>query len=117
MRAFVQRDVLLMSLGFLHRTLSASANEEVEYSLERLLWIIVRKIVTACSQFAHNVLQFGCLWRIVEELLVLSSLPFRKTSRIANVQLPISAKRLATFNSAKAPVGDVWRQPLRASMG
>jgi hypothetical protein len=88
MRVFVQRDSLLMSVGVLHRMLSASANEEIEYRVERLLGIVVRKIVTGGSQFGHNGLRSGCFWRIVEELLILPSLPFRKSFRITTVQPP-----------------------------
>ncbi len=61
----VQRDLFIMSLGVLHRTLSASANEVVECSVERLLRIVhhfseppaltvEKEIVTGYSQFGHS---------------------------------------------------------------
>ena len=66
MREFVQRDLLLMSLAVLHRTLSVSANEEVEDGVERLLRIahhvserpaltVRKEIVIGYSQFGHSI--------------------------------------------------------------
>jgi hypothetical protein len=92
-----QRDWLVISLGAFHRMLSASANEEVKYLVERSLQIvqyvserpaltILKKIVTSCSQFGHSVLQCGWFWRIVQRLLAFTFAPSRKTVRIAAVQ-------------------------------
>jgi len=66
MRMFDQRDSLLMSLGVLHRTRSASATEEVEDSVQRLLRMVqhvskcpaltvLKKSVAGCRQFDHSV--------------------------------------------------------------
>ncbi len=70
-----QRDLRLMSLGVVDRKLSAFANGEVVYSVDRLFGMIqdvsdrpalaVSKIIVAgCVHFGHGVLQSGWSWRI-----------------------------------------------------